>query len=94
VIVAEETQKAKGRCCLEYGDRGIGRQLAETYGGREVNLGIKDEPAAARRLREFRSRKMQNKGPAILMSTFALLMIVLAVANLPDITRYVKISRM
>lgn len=37
---------------------------------------------------------MQNKGPAILISTFALLVIVLAVANLPDIARYVKISRM
>jgi hypothetical protein len=35
-----------------------------------------------------------QKGPAIVVGTLALLMIVLAVANLPDIARYVKISRM
>lgn len=35
-----------------------------------------------------------QKGPAIVVSTFALLVIVLVVANLPDITRYVKISKM
>lgn len=37
---------------------------------------------------------IMQKGSAIIVSTFALLIIVLAVANLPDITRYVKISRM
>lgn len=40
------------------------------------------------------SEHIMQKGPAIVVSTIALLMIVLAVANLPDITRYVKISRM
>ena len=54
---------------------------------------IKDE-AAAQRCPRIRSTKMRHKGPAIVVSTFALLMIVLAVANLPDIARYIKINRM
>ena len=47
------------------------------------------QPAGSRK-----PERTMQKGPAIVVSTLALLMIVLAVANLPDITRYVKISRM
>jgi len=47
------------------------------------------QPAASRK-----PEHTMQKGSAIVVSTFALLMVVLVVANLPDITRYVKISRM